>query len=130
MEKNVTNLTDAAELLKFYYPINMSGEVLISLGDLYADSCVVCSERADWGISRQNGPEGCMDAIKKGKVYCEKHIPLPYNAMLSEKKAFLKWFKNEIGNKEVFSEDVLKLLFISFCAGIKYEQDIWEDDIK
>jgi hypothetical protein len=129
MEKDVINLSDAAQLLNFYYPINTSGEFLVSLGDLYADSCIVCSERADWGIATQHGDNGCMEAVRKGQVYCKEHAPR-CSHMLSEKKAFLKWFKKEIGNQKVFSEEVFKLLFISFCAGIKYEQDIWEDDGK
>ena len=68
--------------------------MLITLGDLYADSCIVCGERAEFGMSDLKGPEGCIDALRTGKTFCDKHIPrIAYeqlrdkiNAMLEEKK--------------------------------------------
>ena len=49
--------------------------VLVSLGDMYADRCVKCGERGEWGLASKKGPEGCQEALKNGKVYCAKHLP-------------------------------------------------------
>jgi hypothetical protein len=52
-----------------------AGSVIVSLGDLYADSCATCGERAEWGLAGQKGPEGCVEAVKSGRVYCREHLP-------------------------------------------------------
>jgi len=49
--------------------------VIVSLGDTYADSCVVCGERGEWGLASKKGPEGCQEALNNGKVYCKTHLP-------------------------------------------------------
>ena len=50
---------------------------VVTLGDLYADGCVVCNARAFYGIASKRGPEGCVEAIKEGRTYCEEHLPEP-----------------------------------------------------
>ena len=69
------------------YPPNSNGDgiapasppppssVVVSLGDLYADACCVCGQRGEWGMASQHGPDGCVEAIESGKVYCEAHLP-------------------------------------------------------
>ena len=49
--------------------------VIVSLGDTYADRCVVCGERGGWGLASKKGPEGCQEALNNGKVYCKTHLP-------------------------------------------------------
>ena len=49
-------------------------KVIVSLGDLFADSCSICGERACWGVASKHGPDGCVEAVRSGEVYCEKHI--------------------------------------------------------
>lgn len=51
-----------------------SGTKLITLGDLYADTCH-CGERATYGEAKIKGPDGCVEAINTGRVFCESHIP-------------------------------------------------------
>lgn len=56
--------------------------VLVSLGDMYADQCH-CGERAYFGEASQKGPNGCVEAVRIGKVFCSNHIPphlAAYNA--------------------------------------------------
>lgn len=48
--------------------------VLVTLGDTYADQCE-CGERAYFGEASQKGPDGCVEAVRSGKVFCDKHIP-------------------------------------------------------
>jgi len=50
-------------------------ERVVSLGDLYADSCVSCGARAEWGIATKSGAEGCVEAIKTGQTYCKADLP-------------------------------------------------------
>lgn len=61
------NEVDNTQSVKSLYPA-------ISLGDLYAGACVVCGDRAEWGTSNLNGPDGCRDAIKAGRVFCINHL--------------------------------------------------------
>jgi len=49
--------------------------LVVTLGDLYADVCCVCGERGTYGVASQKGPEGCREAVEKGRVYCEEHVP-------------------------------------------------------
>ena len=57
-------------------PAAMAGSmVIVSLGDTYADRCVVCGERGEWGLASKKGPEGCQEALNNGKVYCKTHLP-------------------------------------------------------
>lgn len=52
-----------------------TGSVLVCLGDLFADTCVVCGERAYYGLASVSGCEGCREAIRRGQTYCKTHIP-------------------------------------------------------
>ena len=59
------------------------GLMLITLGDLWADQCE-CGERAEFGASTVRGPDGCAEAVRTGRVFCDKHIPaelMPPNAV-------------------------------------------------
>ena len=48
---------------------------VISLGDLYADACAVCGCHGYYGLASVYGPEGCVEAVRNGRVYCELHLP-------------------------------------------------------
>ncbi len=48
---------------------------VVSLGDLYADACAVCGCHGYYGLASVYGPEGCVEAVKNGRVYCEHHLP-------------------------------------------------------
>jgi hypothetical protein len=48
---------------------------LVSLGCTYSGgSCSICGDRAEWGVASQKGPAGCVEAIKNGEIYCDKHL--------------------------------------------------------
>ncbi len=53
----------------------MNKNVLVSLGDMWVDSCCICKERSYFGIASKNGPEGCKEAVESGQTYCDIHIP-------------------------------------------------------
>lgn len=48
---------------------------VVSLGDTYADTCCICGGRGIYGLATQRGPEGCVEALKCGEVYCLDHLP-------------------------------------------------------
>ena len=48
--------------------------LVVHLGDLYADSCSVCGCHAYYGLASTHGPEGCVEAVKAGRVFCEIHL--------------------------------------------------------
>lgn len=52
--------------------------VCVSLGDMYADECAVCGVHSYWGLATAHGPQGCVEAVKAGRVYCDAHLPKPY----------------------------------------------------
>lgn len=52
-----------------------SARVLVNLGDLYASPCSVCGCNGYYGMATRSGPEGCVEAVKSGQVFCEKHLP-------------------------------------------------------
>lgn len=52
----------------------LARHVLVALGDMYADTCH-CGDRAYFGEASQKGPAGCVEAVRSGKVFCDKHIP-------------------------------------------------------
>ena len=52
-----------------------TGSVLVCLGDLFADTCVVCGQRACYGLASVSGCEGCREAIRRGQTYCKEHVP-------------------------------------------------------
>ena len=54
----------------------MTPQYLVCLGDLYADTCCMCNDRAEYGRASKSGPEGCVEAIKNGTVYCDRHRPV------------------------------------------------------
>lgn len=51
----------------------MSEWRVVYLGDLYATDCW-CGARADKGLSTMDGPEGCVDAVTRGRTFCDKHL--------------------------------------------------------
>jgi len=64
--------------------------ILVALGDTFADACSVCKTHAYWGLASTGGPDGCREAVKKGQVFCDVHIPpgyKPSNSMASIIKA-------------------------------------------
>ena len=67
-------MTDKSDLLSCADSRKQSSLIFVSLGDLYADRCVTCGGRAEYGIASQSGPEGCVEAIRAGRVYCEEHL--------------------------------------------------------
>ena len=48
---------------------------VVALGDLYADACAVCGRHGYYGLASVYGHEGCVEAVRNGRVYCELHLP-------------------------------------------------------
>ena len=51
-----------------------AGMRVVALGDLYAGSCAVCGRRGDLGLAKQSGPDGCVEAVRANRVFCEEHL--------------------------------------------------------
>ena len=60
---------------KIASPKTIKDPIVVSLGDLFADSCSICGNRAEWGVASQGGPDGCREAVMSGRTFCEKHLP-------------------------------------------------------
>jgi|GEM_PF-6448665 len=46
----------------------------VNLGDLYTSECAVCGCNGYYGLATKCGPEGCVEAVRAGRVYCDDHI--------------------------------------------------------
>jgi hypothetical protein len=68
--------------------------IVVSLGDLFADSCSICGTRAYYGTASRHGPEGCREAVTSGRVFCEECLTNQVEAIRNTREEVEQFLKS------------------------------------